>query len=196
MNVKTSCLNKLLIVCLYCNLVACSHFTQVTPVATLFPDIEVTSTPTSPPVYSNDSVALIQPTDLHYIGAFRLPEGEDRPLTFAYGGNAMTYNPQGDASSPDDGFPGSLFITGHDRLAYGELPDGSQVAEVSIPIPAISELPVNLPSAGFLQEFQNVTKGFFANLDEIPRIGLAYLDTPATGPKIHICWGQHMPPES
>ncbi len=36
---------------------------------------------------------LIQPGDLVYQGAFRLPGGEDPPLTFAYGGNAMTYNP-------------------------------------------------------------------------------------------------------
>ncbi len=34
---------------------------------------------------------LIQPSDLKYVGAIRLPGGEDRPKTFAYGGNAMTF---------------------------------------------------------------------------------------------------------
>ena len=81
---------------------------------------------------------LLQPADFEYLGAFRLPIGGERPLTFAYGGNAMTFNPDGDPSGAGDGFPGSLFITGHDRLAYGELPDGSQVAELDIPIPVIS----------------------------------------------------------
>lgn len=143
-----------------------------------------------------DTHALIQPADLVYAGAFRLPGNGERPKTFAYGGNAMTFNPDGDTSIPDDGFPGSLYITGHDRLAYGELPDGSQLAEVNIPIPAIMDTPLNLPSAAFIQDFSNVAKGYFKGLDEIPRIGLAYLDTPATGPKIHIAWGQHMPPDT
>jgi len=37
---------------------------------------------------------LIQPSDLKYVGAIRLPGGEDRPKTFAYGGNAIiVYTP-------------------------------------------------------------------------------------------------------
>ncbi|TFG66384.1 MAG: hypothetical protein E4H27_10015, partial [Anaerolineales bacterium] len=125
-----------------------------------------------------DPQNLIQPDHLIYLGAFRLPGNGERPKTFAYGGNAMTFNPDGDAADSDDGFPGSLFITGHDRLAYGELPDGSQVAEVNIPTPTIMGAPAELPTAAFIQEFANVTKGFFTGLDEIPRIGIAYLDTP------------------
>lgn len=137
----------------------------------------------------------LQTSDLVYLGAFRLPQGGDRPLTFAYGGNAMTFNPNGDTGAPADGFPGSLFITGHDRLAYGELPDGSQVAEISIPAPAIAAEPASLPMAEFIQQFNNVAEGFFAQLDEIPRIGMAYLDHPATGPLIHLSWGQHLDPD-
>jgi len=141
----------------------------------------------------NISEDLIQPSDLNYLGAFLLPDDGDRPLTFEYGGNAMTYRPGAD--SDGDGLPGTLFITGHDRLAYGELPNGSQVAEINIPAPVPSKDLTSLNIAEFVQPFSDVTAGHFANLDEIPRIGLAYLDHPATGPLIHIAWGQHMPPD-
>ena len=63
-----------------------------------------------------------------------------------YGGNAMTFRPGGDPAGGPDGFPGSLFVTGHDRMPYGEVPDGSRVAEISIPAPVasrdVSALPV------------------------------------------------------
>ena len=147
-------------------------------------------TPTPPPAGD-----LLQTSDFTYLGAFRLPDDGERPRTFAYGGNAMTFNPAGDSSGAQDGFAGSLFITGHDRLPYGELPDGSQVAEVDIPLPVISRNLADLNTAGFLQGFQNVAAGFFSGLDEIPRLGLAYLDTPATGPKLHLAWGQHLQPD-
>jgi hypothetical protein len=164
------------------------------------PDTSIPPTPTAPstPGTSVDTGApaqLVQPSDLVYQGAFRLPGEDVRPATFAYGGNAMTFNPNGDPSGPGDGFPGSLFVTGHDRLAYGELPDGSQVAEISIPVPVVSVNLADLNQAGFLQGFHNVAEGFFRELEEIPRIGMQYLDTPATGAKIHLAWGQHMPPD-
>jgi len=142
------------------------------------------------PLVSRNYGSLIQPGDLVYLGAFRLPGGDTRPQTFAYGGNAMTFNPNGDAGSTDE-FPGSLFIMGHDRLAYGELPDGNQVAEISIPAPVVSDNLAALNQAAFLQGFHDVTTGFFTTLEELPRIGMQYLDTPATGPKIHLAWGQH-----
>jgi hypothetical protein len=146
-----------------------------------------TSTPYGP-IPSN----LVSPEDFEYLGAFRLPEDGDRPNTFAYGGNAMTFNPAGDPSGAADGFPGSLFISGHDRLPYGELPDGGQVAEVDIPAPLPGGDVTALNTARFLQGFQDVAAGAFSGLDEIPRMGLAYLDTPATGPLLHMTWGQHM----
>ena len=135
------------------------------------------------------------PEDFRYLGAFRLPAGGARPKTFAYGGNAMTFNPDGDRSGPRDGFPGSLFVMGHDRLAYGELPNGNQVAEVNIPKPVKSTDLTALSRAQFLQPFRDVAKGQFRNMAEIPTVGLEYLNTPATGAKIHIGWGQHYAPE-
>lgn len=137
----------------------------------------------------------VQPSDLQYLGAFRLPDGAERPRTFEYGGNAMTFNPNGDPSGANDGFPGSLFITGHARLPYGELPDGDQVAEIAIPAPSRSRNLSELAQAGFLQNFRNVAQGQFTQLDEIPRVGMAYLNTPATGSKIHLAWGQHLQPD-
>ena len=129
---------------------------------------------------------LVTSADFTYLGAFRLPVGGDRPDTFAYGGNAMTYNPSGDPDGAGDGFPGSLFISGHDRMAYGELPDGGKIAEVGIPRPIRSKSLGKLQRAGFVQKFHDVAKGRFPGLDELPRMALQYLDTPATGPKLHI----------
>ena len=155
------------------------------------PAAMATATPAPAPPPSDG----LLPQDFTYLGAFRLPDGGERPLTFEYGGSAMTFNPDGDPAGPSDGFPGSLFITGHDRLAYGELPDGSQVAEIDIPQPVKAGSPYDLNQAGFLQDFANVTAGYFTGIDEIPRIGMLYLDAPATGPKIHLGWGQHLNPD-
>lgn len=133
--------------------------------------------------------ALLQPEDLRYLGAFRLPDDGERPRTFAWGGNAMSFRPGG------DGGAGSLFVTGHDRLAYGELPDGNQLAEISIPAPVIAADPAALPVARFVQPFTDAAAGHFAGLDELPRVGIAYLDTPETGPRLHLAWGQHFQPD-
>lgn len=155
-----------------------------------------TASPTRTPTATVISSGLIQPSDLVYLGAFRLPDDAERPRTFEYGGNAMAFHPNGDPAGPADGFPGSLFITGHDRLPYGELADGSQVAEVSIPAPVNSRQVADLPTAAFVQGFHDVAAGHFVGMDEIVRIGMAYLDHKATGPKIHLAWGQHLSPDA
>lgn len=139
------------------------------------------------------AAGLVNPADLVYLGAFRLPGEETPPRTFAYGGNAMTFNPDGDPAG-NDAHPGSLFIMGHDRQAWGSLPDGNQVAEVSIPVPAMAGNPGSLPIAGFLQNFADVTAGYFTGLEEIPKAGMQYLNHPDTGPRIHLAWGQHLQP--
>ena len=138
--------------------------------------------------------APLTASDFTYLGAFRLPGDETPPQTFAYGGNAMTFNSAGDPGNTD-AYPGSLFIMGHNRIAYDALPNGNQVAEVAIPEPAIASHPSDLPQASFLQNFQEVVAGYFHNMDEIPKVGMAYLNHPATGPKIHLTWGQHLQPQ-
>lgn len=144
---------------------------------------------------ASSSATRLSPADVEYLGAFRLPDVGPRPRTFEYGGNAMTYRPGGDAGGGADGFPGSLFVTGHDRIPYGELPDGDQVAEVSIPVPVVSRDVEALPVARLLQGFSDVTGGLFAGLDEIPRVGMQYLDRPETGPRLHLAWGVHLQPD-
>jgi hypothetical protein len=154
---------------------------------------EVESAVLLQPAEVTTSVAphLVHPGDFEYLGAFRLPGGTERPRTFAYGGEAMTFNPNGGLPGPRDGLTGSLFVMGHNRMPYGELPNGNQVAEISIPVPIISRNINALNRAEFIQPFNNIAAGHFTSLVEIPRAGMEYLDNPATGPRIHLAFGQH-----
>lgn len=136
---------------------------------------------------------VINLAQLQYMGAFRLPGGWDPPQTFAYGGNSMTFNPDGDPAN-NDAHSGSLFIMGHDRIAYGGVPDGNQVAEVTIPEPILSRDISALDTGVFIQDFNDVTRGHFTDMEEIPKVGMQYLNHPATGPLIHLAWGQHIQP--
>jgi hypothetical protein len=72
----------------------------------------------------------IEPKNIKYLGAFRLPEAAG-DVDWGYSGNAVTHYPDGDPNGPNDGFPGSLFATGNDT--------NLQVAEISIPAPVISK---------------------------------------------------------
>ncbi len=134
---------------------------------------------------------LLQPGDVVYLGAFRLPEGGERPRTFAYGGAAMAYNPHGDPNGPADGFPGSLYVMGHDRMPYGELPNGNQITQVSIPAPVIARHAGDLNRAGLGQGYREALRGLFDAFDELPRAGMLFLDHAVSGPRLHIAMGQH-----
>jgi hypothetical protein len=131
------------------------------------------------------TAGLIDPADLVYLGAFRLP-GESGGSSWEYSGYAMAYYPQGDPDGTDDGFPGSLFAVGHDHQQY--------VSEISIPLPVISpgKDVEQLNAASTLQPFADITGGRFGVL-EIPRAGLEVL--PPQGEQdswtLHFCWGQH-----
>ncbi len=148
------------------------------------------------PMQEPEAQTRAQPADFRYLGAFRLPDAGERPKTFAWGGNAMTFRPTGGRKHEDGDLPGSLFIMGHDRMAHGELPNGNQIAEITIPQPIAARSLNALPKARFLQGFHDVAEGQFTGLNELPRTGMAYLNTSATGPKIHIAWGQHFQPET
>ncbi|MFC1923113.1 hypothetical protein ACFLY4_07475 [Chloroflexota bacterium] len=138
------------------------------------------------PVQPGNSTKLIQPANLVYLGAFRLPEGSN-DSTWEYSGYAMTYYPDGDPDGPDDGFPGSLFALGHDHHQL--------ISEISIPPPVNSPAKnlSELNTAGTLQPFNDITGGEFGYL-EIPRTGLEYLPPQGEQPsgKLYFCWGQHM----
>ena len=131
--------------------------------------------------------SLIQPDNLEYLGAFRLPPHPEG-LGWEYGGGAMTFYPDGDRNGSDDGFPGSLFANGHDWYQY--------VSEIAIPVPVIStdKNIEDLPVATTLQDFQDIRGGLFDFENfEIPRVGLEYL--PPQGDQnsgaLYFAWGQH-----
>jgi len=60
---------------------------------------------------------LLRPSDLVYRGAFRLPD-EPEEVGWAWSGAAMAYYPGGAPDGSADGYPGSLFDTGHDWHQY------------------------------------------------------------------------------
>lgn len=98
-----------------------------------------------------DSTPMTE-ADLTYVGAFMLPAEEFAGSSFAYGGAAAAFHPSGDPESTD-GYNGSLFMSGHPRLNPG-------IAEITIPVPVSHDgTTTNLPVAGVLQDFADVTSG-------------------------------------
>ncbi|MEN8241142.1 MAG: hypothetical protein ABFS17_04420 [Chloroflexota bacterium] len=131
---------------------------------------------------------LLYPDDLVYIGAFRLP-ASTAEFGWGWGGAALTFSPDGDPTGEADGFPGSLFGTGHDWF--------QQISEVSIPAPMISagKQVEDLPTARTLQDFQDLHGNLFPHLDyEIGRVGLEYLAPQGeqSSGKLYFTWSQHM----
>lgn len=131
----------------------------------------------------------LHPADLIYRGAFRLPSVSG-PSNWSYSGFGMTYYPDGDPAGPADGYPGSLFIIGHDQ--------DQLVSEVSIPVPVISPTKrlSDLNTATTLQGFADITRGMFGYL-EIAYSDIEYLPPQGaqTTAKLHFCWGQHFQSE-
>ena len=80
------------------------------------------------PARQHHSSELILPEDLVYRGAFRLPDGSGGS-NWDYSGTALTWYPQGDPNGSADGFPGSLFGSGHDHHLM--------VSEIGIPQPVM-----------------------------------------------------------
>lgn len=127
-----------------------------------------------PAQLSTPTATALDPNDIHYLGAFRLPEdGEGNEDSFAYSGEALAFSPGG------DGGQGSLFLTGHAWHTY--------VAEISIPEPGQSQAVEDLPQARTLQPFRNIRGNLFDRWDlELPRVGLEVL-----GDRLYFCWGEH-----
>jgi hypothetical protein len=150
-----------------------------------------TASPTQADSGETDSpTQLIQPTDLAYLGAFRLPDvpGDDEhSWKWSNWASAMAYFPQGDPAGPADGYPGSIFGVGHDQTQY--------ISEVSIPIPLISagKSVDDLNMATTLQDFHDIRGDLFGEM-EMPRVGLAYLSPRGeqiTG-KLYFAWAPHL----
>jgi hypothetical protein len=134
--------------------------------------------------------SLVQPEDLVYQGAFRLPNlaaPEEYSWKWSSWASALAYYPGGDPGGPADGHPGSLFGTGHDWNQW--------VSEVSIPAPVLSpgkDLG-ELNTALTLQIFHDIRGGLFDGL-EMPRVGLAYLPPQGaqTAGKLYFAWAPHL----
>jgi hypothetical protein len=140
-----------------------------------------------PPDNDPSPSARLQPQDLAYQGAFRLPAGSNG-CDWSWSGEALAYIPDGDPGGPDDGCPGSLFGTGHNWLQW--------ISEIAIPAPVIaaSRRLGELPVASTLQPFADIRAGLFAWPLEIPRAGLAYLPAQSgqSSGKLYFAWAQHM----
>lgn len=144
-------------------------------------------------VQGTGAADLIQPADLIYQGAFRLPEDPADPdIGWAWGGNALTYYPDGDPSGGADGFPGSLYGMGNDQLMW--------VGEVSIPTPVVSTSTnlSELNTATLLNSFRDIRSGI-SSLEQLYEnrmilyAGLEYLPALAvqTSGKLYACFGDH-----
>jgi hypothetical protein len=81
---------------------------------------------------------LLDQSDLEYLGAFRVPTGQQGDSSFAYGGTAIGFNPANN----------SLFAVGHDHH--------QAIAEISIPEIINSEVIDDLARATVLQPFAGV----------------------------------------
>ena len=141
------------------------------PTATIVTDR--TSLPPTPTTAAVEAPGRLLPSDLHYLGAFRLPDTED-DLGWTWSGHALAYHPGGDPSGPEDGYPGSLFGTGNDQKQF--------VSEISIPVPVHSEGKdlEALHAAQTLQPFADIRDGLYDGLAEmddlesaLPKAGLA-----------------------
>lgn len=139
------------------------------------------------------STTLIQPADLTYQGAFRLPDYPADPgYGWEWGGNALTYYPAGDPAGGADGYPGSLYGAGNDQRMF--------VGEISIPAPVILTT-TNLSAlntAAQLRAFHDVRAGIAAleqlyNNRMLLYCGLEYLPAQGaqSGGRIYACFGDH-----
>ncbi len=131
---------------------------------------------------------LLLPDDLTYLGAFRLPpraEGVDDSHGWEYSGQALTFYPDGDPNGDTDGFPGSLIGTGHEVWNYA--------SEVSIPAPVKSKNAADLQVAETLQDFEDISGGFFDPLIEMPRVALEYMPAQSgeESDHLYLAWGAH-----
>ncbi len=125
---------------------------------------------------------LLQPSDIVYLGAIRLPAfSGPNYATWDYSNGPLAYFPLGDPSGVNDGFPGSLFAGGH---VYS-----TQVAELSIPGPVYSPTKNlnDLPTASFIQGFNNPLASVTNKVGYI--FGMTYLPPQGqqTIGKIHYC---------
>ena len=114
-----------------------SHYLKtILIVVALIPELVFAQAASSP-----NTEPLIQPSNLVYEGAFRLPAGTSNQTSFSYAGNGLAYNPANN----------SLFITGHTWY--------QETAEVSIPNVVNSTNLNSLTTATLIQPLTDALDG-------------------------------------
>ncbi len=107
------------------------------------------------------SLPLIEPYNIQYLGAFKVPGGtpncgnSNYSCTFAYGGSVAAYDP----------YNNGLFLSSH---VYAQF-----IAEVSIPAPVLGNNITSFNTATFLQNFSDITDGHRFDIGFSP--GATYL---------------------
>ncbi|MCX6149087.1 MAG: T9SS type A sorting domain-containing protein [Ignavibacteriales bacterium] len=133
--------------------------------------------------YKGDGT-LVNPAGFQYLGTFRLPDD------FAWGGEAIEYNPNGDGGQSGngaaDGYPGSIFATNLNQ------PENGLVGELSIPAPVISASKNidDLPLAVIIQTPVNIRPPNINNWTfiDIWRTGLEYIPDES---RLYSSWSIH-----
>jgi hypothetical protein len=100
----------------------CGCADQVTTTTTTITTTTVTGTTAGTTTTTSGSAttttigsSLVAPSDLTYLGAFRLPDSTVLPgAGFEWGGTGLAYYSSGDPGGPSDGFTGSLYGLGHE----------------------------------------------------------------------------------
>ncbi|NIA20636.1 MAG: hypothetical protein GWP05_01425 [Anaerolineaceae bacterium] len=135
---------------------------------------------------STSAAERIEPGDLVYKGAFRLPD-EPEEVGWGWSGQGLAYRSDGDPKDKADGYPGSLFGVGHDWHQY--------ISEITIPEPVVSAKKnlAELKTARTIQKFHDIRGKKFPEMEQA-RSGLAWLPKQGqqTSGKLYFCWGPHM----
>lgn len=130
--------------------------------------VAVTAAPPPSPPPPSSATGLIQPSDITYLGAFRVQENwKPNYATMEYSNGPIAHYPGGDPTGASDGFPGSLFIAGHTYTG--------NVKEIKIPTPVNSKNLASLPTATELRPFVDVTAGLGSKPGGAFIMGMTYV---------------------
>lgn len=131
---------------------------------------------------------LLQPEHFEYRGAFRVadnnggPEGCGTSCEWSFGGG-LVYSPEGDPAGPDDGNPGSLYLS---KVREGVL------AQMTIPAPVVSADRdwTELPRAAYLTPKTSM-QHFYVYGERGPTMGVTYMPPrPGDGEgRLWFSWG-------
>ncbi|MBN1553976.1 MAG: hypothetical protein JXA11_04470 [Phycisphaerae bacterium] len=134
-----------------------------------------------------DTPTRVDPADLVYQGAFRLPDVGPEEYDWKWSGQALAYRPDGNPKAGKTDLPGSLIGSGHNWHQW--------VSEISIPTPVVSPRKnlTDLNTAATLQKFANITGTLYeGRYLEQARMGLAYLPSAGGAGVVYFCRAAHL----